>query len=240
MTSRTFIVTGGTKGIGFATVQRLINAGHHTISLARSKPSNEFPGDFVSVDLADTAATGDVIEQILDNNQIDGVVNNVGLVRPAAIGEVEFADLEDVININVRSALQLTQAVLPGMKERGWGRIINISSLTVLGFPERTCYAAAKSALMSFTRSWGLELATTGITANAVAPGSIETELFRKFNPPGSAGEAQYRSAIPMKRLGKPDEIAAAIFFLLSDDAAFITGQTLFVDGGESIGHLSV
>ncbi|WP_225608268.1 SDR family oxidoreductase [Pantoea sp. PNT03] len=142
------------------------------------------------------------------------------------------------MRVNLFPAIQGTQAILAGMKDRGWGRIVNISSLTVLGSVERTAYAAAKAALISFTRNWALELAQTGITVNAVAPGPTETELFRANNPSGSEGEARYLAGVPMKRFGQPVEIAATIAFLMSEDAAFITGQTLYVDGGASIGNL--
>ena len=126
------------------------------------------------------------------------------------------------------------------MKQNGYGRIINVSSLVVLGLPLRTSYAAAKAGLIAMTRSWATELAPTGITVNAVAPGPVETELFRANNPSGSEGEKRYLDSIPMGRLGKPEEIAAAIAFLAADDAAFITGQTLFVDGGGSLGRQAI
>ncbi|QYA04693.1 SDR family oxidoreductase [Rhizobium sp. B21/90] len=129
---------------------------------------------------------------------------------------------------------------LTGMRSRGWGRVVNISSLTVLGAVERTSYATAKTALVSFTRSWALELAMDGITVNAISPGPTETELFRTNNPIGSNGEERYLSAIPMGRFGRPEEVAGVIGFLLSDDAAFITGQTLHVDGGASIGRSAI
>ncbi|MFG1466567.1 SDR family oxidoreductase, partial [Xanthobacter sp. DSM 24535] len=129
---------------------------------------------------------------------------------------IEAATLDEVLRTNLHPALAAAQAALPGMKARGWGRIVNISSLTILGALEHTSYAAAKAALVSFTRSWALELATSGIMVNAVAPGPTETELFRVNNAPGSAGEARYLSGVPMKRFGTPQEIAAAIAFLLS------------------------
>lgn len=235
---RTFLITGATKGIGMALSHRLVATGHRVVGIARHV-SEDFPGIVHPIDLSapDGIAALDIIVRA---EGVDGIVNNVGLVNPAALGQVSLEDLDAVLRVNLHSALVATQAALPGMKARRWGRIVNISSLTTLGSVERTAYAAAKSALVSFTRSWALELAATGITSNAVSPGPTDTALFRQNNPTGSVGEARYLSAVPMGRFGQPEEVAAAIAFLLSDDAAFITGQTLHVDGGASIGKAAL
>lgn len=233
---RTFLVTGASQGIGRAISQRLFGAGHQVVGLARHADEPGFPGTLVAVDLSDRDATAATLAALTSRYAFDGLVNNVGLVRPQALGQVVIDDLDAVFALNLHPAVQAAQALLPGMLARQWGRIVNVASLTVLGAVERTAYAAAKSALISFSRGWALELARTGITVNALAPGPTETALFRANNPPGSDGERRYLAAVPMGRFGSPDEIAACATFLLSDDAGFITGQTLFVDGGASIG----
>jgi 3-oxoacyl-[acyl-carrier protein] reductase len=234
MTSRRVLITGASKGIGRCVAERLAAAGHRPVGVARAAPAS-FPGEFRPVDLADREATAAMLDAVLEGGPLDGVVNNVGLARPAWLGSVELADLDATYDLNVRVAVQVTQAALPGMTAAGWGRIVNLSSLVTVGLPERTAYGAAKAALEFCTRAWAGELAGKGITVNAVAPGPTETEMFRDANPAGSVSLQRYLDGVPLGRLGRPSESAAAVCFLLSEDAGFITGQTLRVDGGSSI-----
>ena len=196
-----------------------------------------FPGEFIIADLADIVATQKLADALAARGNIFAIVNNVGMAKHELIGAVDLAEFARIVDLNVRPALQLTQALLAGMQAAKFGRIINITSLVTRGLPYRSSYAAAKSALESITRTMAIELAEFGITANAVAPGPTETELFRANNAKGSQAEARYLAQIPAGRLGRPEEIAAAIAFLASDAAAFITGQTLHVDGGASLGR---
>jgi NAD(P)-dependent dehydrogenase (short-subunit alcohol dehydrogenase family) len=237
VSGRRILISGASRGIGFEVARILAEGGHRPVGLARTAPS-DFPGEFDEVDLADREATDRAVARVLRSGEIDGLVNNIGLVRPARLGSVRLQDLDAVYDLNVRTALQLTQGVLDGMVQRGWGRIVNISSLVTTGWPDRTSYGAAKAALDFFARAWAGELATTGVTVNAVAPGPTETALFRESNPVGSPSEQRYLRGIPSRRLGRPAEIAAAVCFLLSDEASYITGQTLRVDGGGSV-HVS-
>ena len=234
MSQRRVMITGASKGIGRAVADRLAAAGHMPIGLARTKPE-DFPGEFYEVDLADRTATAEVLDKIVASGRIDAVVNNVGFARFGRIGSIELDHLFDTYDLNVRTAVQVVQAVLPGMLAAGRGRIVNITSLTTLGVQERTPYAAAKAALEACTRIWANELASTGITVNAVAPGPVETEMFRERSPIGSEREARLLETIPLQRVGTPREIAHAIVALLDEEAGYITGQILRADGGGSI-----
>jgi len=234
MSKRRVLITGASKGIGREVADRLAAAGHEPIGLARTAPSG-FPGQFHEVDLGDRAATAETLDKIVAEGRVDGVVNNVGLARFGRIGSIDLDDLFLTYDMNVRTAVQVVQAALPGMIAAGWGRIVNVTSLTTLGTPERTPYAGAKAALETCTRIWAGELATSGITVNAVAPGPIETEMYRERSPAGSERETRFLEAIPLHRVGTPAEIAHVICSLLHEDAGYITGQIVRVDGGGSI-----
>jgi 3-oxoacyl-[acyl-carrier protein] reductase len=234
MSPRRVLITGASKGIGRATADRVAGKGNIPVGLARSRPA-DFPGEFYEVDLADRAAAAEALDAVTAAGRIDAVVNNVGFVRFGRIGSIDLDHLFDTYDVNVRVAVQVVQAALPGMLAAGWGRIVNVTSLTTLGTPERTPYAAAKAALEACTRIWANELAPTGITVNAVAPGPTETELYRERSPIGSAREGRLLESIPMRRVGSPREVAHAICALLDEDAGYITGQILRADGGGSI-----
>jgi NAD(P)-dependent dehydrogenase (short-subunit alcohol dehydrogenase family) len=162
------------------------------------------------------------------------------MVRPALLADTRLDDFDAVIRLNVRVAVQCVQALLPGMTKARFGRILNIASRAALGKELRTSYSASKAALIGLTRTWALELARHGVTVNTIGPGPIETELWAKANPPDSPRTKAILAGIPVQRLGQPGEIAHAASFFLSAEAGFVTGQTLYVCGGTSVGYAPI
>ena len=159
---------------------------------------------------------------------------------PANLGDTNLQDFDSVMALNVRCAIQCTQFLVPEMQEHRAGRIVNISSRAALGKELRTNYSASKAALIGLTRTWALELASDKITVNCVCPGPIATELYTRANPPDSERTKESIRSIPMGRIGEPEDIAQAVSFILSENSSFITGQTLYVCGGSSVGRSGV
>ena len=164
------------------------------------------------------------------------LVNNAAISIAGTAEKLTVKDLDDVMALNFRAVLRCAQAVLPVMRAARFGRIVNLGSRALLGREGRIAYGGSKAAVLSMTRSLALEVAKDGITANCIAPGPVETEMFAQNHPHGSAERARITGAVPMARVGTTNEVAAACAYFLSDDAGFTTGQVLYVDGGLSVG----
>ncbi|MGL3104587.1 SDR family oxidoreductase [Bradyrhizobium sp. BR 1432] len=229
MSSERVLITGGAAGIGRATAERCKAEGYDVVVI------DHLDGDIVA-DLSDPRSTAAALEQALKNGPITRLVNNVGVVRPNPVQEQSLADLDAAVSLNLRCALQCLQAVLPGMKAARFGRVVNMSSRAALGKELRSAYAATKAGLIAMAKVWALELGDSGITANAVGPGPIQTELFDRANPPGSSHTKAIIDAIPVRRVGTPSDVANAVSFFLDQRSGFVTGQVLYVCGGMTVG----
>jgi 3-oxoacyl-[acyl-carrier protein] reductase len=235
MTKQSFaVITGATKGIGRAISDLLIEQGQGVIGIARNLDPS-FKGMLFQADLSDQTTRKKVFDDIVKSFCIDRLVNNLGFNQLQGVIDIKSEDYQKIVDLNLTVALELTQKVLPTMLSRSYGRIVNISSRSMLGRKNGSVYGATKAGLVGFTKSWAIELAEKGITVNCVAPGPIETEMFNRNNPVGSLGRESMLAAIPMGRLGSTREVASAVSYFLSKEASFTTGQTIFVCGGASV-----
>ena len=239
---RTALVTGGSTGIGKSICQHLLDNGYEVVNLSRRPcPLSHEKLHNYCADLADNVATSEIAAVIARKHKVTDLVHNAGIIRPALLGSVDIADLDVLTHLHLAAPITLAQAVLPDLRACGSGRIILISSRAAMGLETRTCYSATKSGMVGMARTWALELASEGITVNVVAPGPIaETEMFDNAIPTGDDKREQIADSIPVKRLGNPTDVARAVQFFLAPENDFITGQTLFVCGGASIGSLSL
>ena len=236
--SRVAIVTGGTKGIGAAIAQAFVKAGYkvavtyHGDEGAADEFSKKTGIDHFKFDAGDFEAckTGvAAIEKKL--GPVDILVNNAGITRDSFLHKMTPQQWQDVIRTNLDSVFNMTRCVIEGMRERGFGRIVNISSINgQAGQAGQTNYSAAKAGIIGFTKALAQESASKGITVNAIAPGYTDTDMVRAVPPDVLA---KIIAKIPVKRLGKPEEIARMALFLAADDAGFATGATFTVNGGQ-------
>lgn len=230
------LVTGGSNGIGGAICRHLIRQGRAVINVDKVRPAETPDGDyrFLQADLSRPAETRSVAAEIARRYAVSGLVNNAGVSLPGSLDEVTEQAFVDTMNLHLQAAIVFAQAVIPGMKQRRYGRIVNMSSRAALGKKARTIYGGSKAALIGMTRTWALELGPSGITANAVAPGPIVTELFQRANSAETIGRLIESTAVG--RGGTPDDVAEATMFFLSPASGFVTGQVLHVCGGASLG----
>ena len=233
------LVTGGSGGIGAAICKRLAADGHHVIVHANRSPQKAQAvvdlitaiggsAEAVAFDVTERAATAAVLDKLLEAGPIQILVNNAGIHADAVFPGMSTEQWRSVVDVSLNGFFNVTQPLTMPMIRTRWGRIINISSVAgITGNRGQVNYSAAKGALHSASKALALELASRGITVNAVAPGIIATEMIE-----GAFDAETIKSLVPMKRAGKPEEVADLVAFLASDRAAYISGQVISINGG--------
>ena len=244
LTGKTALVTGASGGIGRATALALYQGGaslalsgtreaalQETADLLRAENKSGGAVHIVPANLSDADAPSSLAEAAeAALGQIDILVNNAGITRDMLTMRLKDEDWENVLSVNLTAAFKLTRAVIKGMIKRRWGRVISISSIVgVTGNPGQANYVAAKAGLIGFSKSLAQEVGTRGLTVNCIAPGFIVTDMTASLSDDHAAA---LKAKIPQGRLGEPEDIAAGVRYLASEEAAYITGQTLHINGG--------
>ncbi|RMF36593.1 MAG: SDR family oxidoreductase [Alphaproteobacteria bacterium] len=241
MSEYTALITGASKGIGADLAAALLDRGYRVISLARHAPEITHERlESVEADLLDPAAVAEAAAEIAARRQVTHLVHNAGLIWPNLIENAKPEDIAGLAQLHLGAALTLMQAVLPAMKARGFGRVAFNASRAALGVPTRTAYSATKAGMIGMARTWALELAPHGITVNVVAPGPILTDNFWSIVEKDSPQQEALASRIPVGRLGTVRDVTNAFLFFLDPENGFVTGQTLYVCGGASVGTLQL
>lgn len=235
------VVTGASSGIGRAIAEALLALGKNVVNLDYVLPDWRHP-QLVSyqADLTKEASTRECAAEIAAMHQVTALVNNAGATRPGSIDTATMQTLDDVVGLHLRAVILLTQAFLPSLRACGHGRIVNMSSRAALGKVDRIVYSATKAGMIGMTRTLAMELGRDGITVNAIGPGPIATELFRKSNPEGAPQTQRILDGIVVGRMGTAQDVARAAMFFLSPDNGFVTGQVLYVCGGTTLGTAPV
>jgi 2-hydroxycyclohexanecarboxyl-CoA dehydrogenase len=233
---RTAVVTGGASGIGAAIARRLASDGHRVATWDITPAEG---GVYYEVDVTDRAQIDAVLADIHSRfGPVTILVNAAGVEGFARFLDISFAEWQRVIDVSLNGVFHTIQAVLPDMAEAGWGRIVNISSSsTHSGTPMKSHYVAAKSGVNGLTKSLALEYGPKGVTVNAVPPGFVDTPMLRNAQHRGDFGDRTLEdivAATPVRRIGRPEDIAAACAFLASEEAGYITGQIIGVNGGRN------
>ena len=245
LTGQTAIVTGASRGLGFAIAERLAKAGATVHLMARSAEAVESAAQRIhtatgavtkawAIDISQGESVQKVFDEIIKNApSVEILVNNAGITRDGLLLRMKESDFDEVVQINLKSVFLCSRAVMKPMLKQKYGRIINLSSIVGLhGQAGQANYAASKAGIIGFTKSYAKEVATRGITCNAIAPGFIETDILAGFSEEQKKAIAE---SVPLGRIGSIEDVANCVGFLLSERAQYITGQVIQVDGGLTI-----
>ncbi|SDD17105.1 SDR family NAD(P)-dependent oxidoreductase [Ruegeria marina] len=239
--THTAVITGGNKGIGADLAQALLARDYTVVSISRHAPEFTHTRLFsVEADLLDPQAVAEAAAQVAANHEVTHLIHNAGLIWPNLIEEAEPSDITGLAQLHLGSALTLLKAFLPAMKARRFGRVMFNGSRAALGAPTRTAYGATKAGMIGMARTWALELAPHGITVNVVAPGPILTDNFWGIVEKDSPQQQALAQRIPVGRIGRVDDVTRAFLFFCDPENSFVTGQTLYVCGGASVGSLQI